>query len=52
MSAPGGCSPEAEAPAGLTLKGPLTRPPDEDIHFTEDNTEITFDEEGNLTVVL
>lgn len=44
--------PEAEEPSELTLKDLLIRYSNDEIHSTEDNTEITFDEEGNLTAII
>lgn len=44
--------PEAEAPVKMTCKDLLTRYMNNEIHSTEDNTEITFDADGNLTEVI
>ena len=44
--------PEAEEPVVLTLKHLLTRYANEEIFSSEDNTEIIFDEDGNLTDVV
>jgi len=43
--------PEAEAPTELTLKDYVNRYINDEINSTPDNTEITFDENGNLTTV-
>ncbi|MDO5327439.1 MAG: hypothetical protein Q4G00_12060 [Clostridia bacterium] len=43
--------PEAEAPTELTLKDYVNRYMNDEINSTPDNTEITFDENGNLTAV-
>ena len=44
--------PEAEAPVKMTCKDLLTRYMNNEIHSTEDNTEIAFDADGNLTEVI
>ena len=44
--------PEADDPTELTLKDLLTRYANEEIHSMEDNTEITFDENGKLVSIL
>lgn len=44
--------PEAEAPVKMTCKDLLTRYMNNEIHSKEDNTEITFDADGNLTEVI
>ena len=44
--------PEAEAPVELTCKDLVTRYMNDEIHSTEDNTEITFDTDGNLVEVI
>ena len=46
------CDPEADAPTELSLKEMLTRYSNDEIHSTEDNTEVTFDENGRVTQII
>ena len=44
--------PDAEAPTVLTVKDLVNKYMNEEIHSTEDNTEITFDADGNLSEIV